>query len=63
MLAVAHAPLAAGSRVAVALRPEKIALDAAPDAPNRLEGRVRSRSYRGEVSTYEVELPAARSFA
>ncbi len=56
MLAVAHAPLAAGSRVAVALRPEKIALDAAPDAANRLEGRVRSRSYRGEVSTYEVEL-------
>jgi putrescine transport system ATP-binding protein len=60
-LAVAHAPLARGSRVAVALRPEKIALAATPDAPNRLEGRVRGLSYRGEVSTYVVELVGGKT--
>ena len=59
-LAVAHAPLAPGSHVAIALRPEKIAADAPPGAPNRLAGRVRSMSYRGEASTYEVELAGGK---
>jgi len=60
-LVVAHAPLAAGSAVAVALRPEKIALEAAPESPNRLAGRVRGMAYRGEASTYEVELASGKT--
>jgi putrescine transport system ATP-binding protein len=51
-----------GTTVAVAVRPEKIAL--APDAPapiaNRLAGRVRAVAYRGEASTYEVELATGK---
>jgi putrescine transport system ATP-binding protein len=59
-LAVAHAPLAPGSAVAVALRPEKLGLSAPPGAVNCLRGRVRGMSYRGEVSTYEVELAGGK---
>jgi putrescine transport system ATP-binding protein len=56
-LVVEHAaPLAAGSAVALALRPEKIALAAPGDARNRLDGTVRGIAYRGEASTYEIEL-------
>jgi putrescine transport system ATP-binding protein len=55
-LVVEHPPLAAGSAVAVAVRPEKISLAPAPDAANRLAGRVRGALYRGEASTYEIEL-------
>ena len=58
--ALAHAPLAAGSDVAVVVRPEKLALAAPADAPNHLAGRVRSVAYRGEVSTYEVELAGGK---
>lgn len=53
---------AAGQAVAVAVRPEKIALGAAPapDLPNRLQGTVREVAYRGEASTYHVALVNGR---
>jgi putrescine transport system ATP-binding protein len=60
MLVVEHASLAAGSDVAVAVRPEKITLAPAADALNRLQGRVRGTAYRGEASTYEVELAGGK---
>ena len=55
------APLAPGSAVAVAVRPEKIALGAAlPAADNLLAGTIDSVSYRGEASTYRVALASAK---
>jgi putrescine transport system ATP-binding protein len=59
-LAVAHPPLAPGSEVALALRPEKIALGAVAPLANRLAGRVRGMAYRGEASTYEIELASGK---
>ena len=59
-LLVEHAALAPGSDVAVAVRPEKITLTPAPEARNRLEGRVLGAAYRGEASTYEVELAGGK---
>jgi putrescine transport system ATP-binding protein len=59
-LVVEHAPLPAGSEVAIAVRPEKITLAPASTAPNRLAGRVRGAAYRGEASTYEVELASGK---
>jgi putrescine transport system ATP-binding protein len=54
--------LAPGTEVAVALRPEKIALtaDRPVGARNCLAGRVRAVAYRGEASTYQVELAAGK---
>ena len=61
-LAVAHAPLAAGAEATIAIRPEKIALSAAPDGErNRLEGRVAAIVYRGEASVYEIELATGKT--
>jgi putrescine transport system ATP-binding protein len=59
-LLVEHPPLAAGSAVAIAVRPEKIAFAPPAAAANRLEGRVRGAAYRGEASTYEVELASGK---
>jgi putrescine transport system ATP-binding protein len=59
-LAIEHAALAAGSAVLVAVRPEKIALGAASTSRNRLEGRLRGAAYRGEASTFEIELPTGK---
>jgi putrescine transport system ATP-binding protein len=62
-LTVAHdTPLTLGSDVAVAVRPEKIALAAAPpaDARNALAGMIQSVSYRGEASTYRVALASGK---
>ena len=59
-LVVEHGALAAGSAVAIALRPEKIALAAPAGARNRLQGHVRAMAYRGEASTYEVELASGK---
>jgi putrescine transport system ATP-binding protein len=53
---VEHAPLATGMLVTLAVRPEKIILDAPPSIANRLEGVIRGSAYRGEASTLEVEL-------
>jgi putrescine transport system ATP-binding protein len=52
----------AGQAVAVAVRPEKVVLGAAPagDLPNRLLGTVREVAYRGEASTYHVALANGR---
>jgi putrescine transport system ATP-binding protein len=52
----------AGQAVAVAVRPEKVALGTAPaaDLPNRLQGTVREVAYRGEASTYHVALSNGR---
>ena len=59
-LVVAHRALAPGSEVAVALRPEKIALAPAEALANRLQGTVRAMADRGEASTYEIELPTGK---
>ncbi|MGO8915628.1 MAG: ABC transporter ATP-binding protein [Stellaceae bacterium] len=59
-LLIEHPALAAGSAVAIAVRPEKIAFAPAAAAANRLEGRVRGAAYRGEASTYEVELASGK---
>jgi putrescine transport system ATP-binding protein len=61
-LAVTHAPLAAGTPVAVAVRPEKIqlAVTAQSSSPNSLPGILRGVAYRGEASTCEVELPGGQ---
>jgi putrescine transport system ATP-binding protein len=58
-LAATHAPLPSGTAVAVAARPEKLHLAAAPDSSpiNSLAGILRSVAYRGEASTCEIELP------
>jgi putrescine transport system ATP-binding protein len=55
-------PLEPGSTVAVAVRPEKIALAAAPPpgAENALAGTVDSVSYRGEASTYRVAVAGGK---
>jgi putrescine transport system ATP-binding protein len=53
--------VAPGSAVTVAVRPEKVALGpAAPSGANHLAGRVRAMAYRGEASTYEVELETGK---
>jgi putrescine transport system ATP-binding protein len=57
---VEHGPLAAGTLVTLAVRPEKIILDAPPSVPNRLEGVIRGFAYRGETSIFEVELATGR---
>jgi putrescine transport system ATP-binding protein len=51
-----------GTKVAVAVRPEKIALARGLDesADNRLAGRIRDVSYRGEASTYWIELAGGK---
>jgi putrescine transport system ATP-binding protein len=58
VLWVAHgAALATGSAVAVAVRPEKIALTlSAASTDNRLTGTIEAIAYRGEASTYRVAL-------
>ncbi len=54
--------LAPGTEIALALRPEKIVVKAAPDAhwPNALAGTVRGVAYRGEASDIEVELASGK---
>jgi putrescine transport system ATP-binding protein len=60
---VEHAALAAGADVALALRPEKITLEPPSAEPgrNRLNGRIAAVAYRGDASSYEIELPTGRS--
>jgi spermidine/putrescine transport system ATP-binding protein len=48
---------AAGSRVAVGIRPEKLRLEPLRDAENRLSGTVTERSYVGVATQYLVETP------
>lgn len=60
ILVVEHPVLAAGSTVAIAVRPEKIVFAPPAAAANRLEARVRGLAYRGEASTYEVELASGK---
>jgi len=53
------ADVTAGARVVVAVRPEKICIQAAPalpDAGNAVRGRVRDIAYLGGVSIYKVRL-------
>ncbi len=60
--ATAPSPLSAGTRVAIAVRPEKIRLcGAADDADNKLHGQVKDVAYIGDVSTYNMWLAGARS--
>jgi putrescine transport system ATP-binding protein len=62
-LCVEHAaPLAPGSDVAAAVRPEKIVFATAPSsaADNALSGTIESISYRGEASTYRVALATGK---
>jgi putrescine transport system ATP-binding protein len=60
---VEHSALASGTEVALALRPEKIVLDDAPEQTgrNRFAGRISAIAYRGEASSYEVELTGGRT--
>ena len=60
---VEHSALASGTEVALALRPEKIVLDDAPEQTgrNRFAGRISAIAYRGEASSYEVELTSGRT--
>jgi len=61
---VEHMPaLSRGRDVAVAVRPEKIALAAAPaaDSLNRVAGTVAGVAYRGEASTYRVALASGKT--
>jgi len=55
----ADRPLARGTRCAMAIRPEKIAISAEPpaDRANALRGKVHDIAYLGNISTYHVELP------
>jgi putrescine transport system ATP-binding protein len=53
------ADAAAGARVVIAVRPEKVRIGAAPappDAPNAMHGRVWDIGYLGGVSIYKVRL-------
>jgi putrescine transport system ATP-binding protein len=62
-LVIERAPaLPQGSQVAVAVRPEKIALAAAPiaGAANALHGTIVAVAYRGEASTYRVALASGK---
>jgi putrescine transport system ATP-binding protein len=62
-LSVAHErALAPGTEIALALRPEKIALGTSRDFAwaNALSGRVRALAYRGEASDIEIELPTGK---
>ncbi len=48
---------AAGTKIAIAIRPEKIRLcDQASGAENKLQGKVKDVAYIGDVSTYSVLL-------
>ena len=60
--AVANAPIAQGSRVSYAIRPEKISVgfEPDPDRANHAHGRVIDIAYLGNVSTYRVELPGGK---
>jgi putrescine transport system ATP-binding protein len=52
-------PLASGTPVTVAVRPEKVRLGDPPGGQgfNRVKGRVEDIAYLGDVSIYHVELP------
>ncbi len=61
-LAVTHAPLALGTDVALAVRPEKVRLATIPtqSSLNSLPGILRTIAYRGEASSFEIELASGR---
>jgi putrescine transport system ATP-binding protein len=54
-----HQPLAVGTPVAVAVRPEKLRLceDYREDGENQVRGVVEDIAYLGDVSIYHVRLP------
>jgi len=55
------APTGAATAVAVAVRPERIALSARePERANRLPGTVQEIAFRGEASTYLVAVAGGR---
>ena len=61
-IAVAHDAPAPSAEVTIAVRPEKIMLSATPPAAarNLLQGRIRAVAYRGEASTYEIDLAGGK---
>ena len=61
--ALADAPLATGTTVWLAVRPEKIAVSQEPNAPgaNQLSGRVADIGYLGDWTIYLVELEGGRT--
>ena len=65
ILSDAPAPKPAGSRVFVALRPERLAIARAPDGAghgdNRLVGHVRDIAYFGDFFMYHVEIEGGRT--
>ncbi len=61
LLAVDHQALPVGEELAIALRPEKIKLEAAPSlGRNRLSGRIAAIAYRGDASSCEIELATGK---
>jgi putrescine transport system ATP-binding protein len=54
--------LAIGSNVAVAIRPEKIAISKEEPAQqeNRCRGKVDEIAYQGSLSIYQIELPGGK---
>ena len=54
-------PIANGTEVTVAVRPEKLRLLAeAEEAPNKIEGVIEEIAYLGDVSIYHVDLPSGK---
>jgi putrescine transport system ATP-binding protein len=60
--AAASEAVAPGGAAAVAVRPEKLSLAAAPggEGENELHGTVRATAYLGDSSVYHVELPSGQ---
>ena len=58
---VADVPVAAGSKVTVAVRPEKITLSHDhPSGPNAIQGVVKDLAYFGKDSLFRVALPSGQ---
>jgi putrescine transport system ATP-binding protein len=57
-----NAPMPAGTAVAVAVRPEKLAMGraAAADRPNQFKGKVADIAYLGDLSIYKVQLDSGQ---
>ncbi|MGB5870115.1 MAG: ABC transporter ATP-binding protein [Albidovulum sp.] len=57
-------PLAPGTEVTFAIRPEKVAIttERPADMANTIQGKILDIAYLGNISTYHVELPSGEIF-
>ena len=62
LTAMSERPFSEGDDCALAIRPEKIAINAErpADADNAIQGKVHDIAYLGNLSTYHVELPGGQ---